>query len=566
MHRTGSPLESLRAPAISFVAGGLLGALAFLAVFGVTLADPTNEGWALVGDHGAQNVGWYFFRHSAWHFPPTRIDSYLFPVGTTVVQTDSLPWIALAAKVASPLLPEPFQYRGLWLLACVILQGAFGFRLLTLGGAAPLGAALGAWLLSLSPALVGEFAETSLCAHWIFLYYGIVWLGWLREESPSSWRIPFWEGLALNVLLVGIHFYLLVSSLALLSALYLAKARFESATGKWRCARLLFGTYAAVILAAGLLGYFSIREPRGVNFGYHHTDLLAFLNPGKTSRFLPSLVDPGIEGYAYLGLGILGLLAASAYARRRHAGKVPATATAPRRFLWSVVLGVIILQAIFALSGQIRVAGRVVLGLGRLYHLIEPLPSMLRCTPRFVWPLYYFCFATALIAPFRLFSQRKATILLALAVALQWVELGPWYLHGLDGYRALKSPRFEPLGFEHELSTLYLVPAFLTDSAEECNVFRGFDYQQMYRFAAFAARHRMNFASGYVARPPTAMLRELCLGLERTWRSGRLEADGLYLVHGNLRDDFLRAVGDKAECRAWEGITACRKRRFESHP
>jgi hypothetical protein len=113
-------------PDCTSLIGGILGFAWFVLVFGASVLDPTYLGWVMQGD-GAQHVlGWLFFRHERWSWPLGSVPSFPDPVGTTVGYTDSIPWLAIPAKVISQFLPVDFQYVGLWLGLCFFCRAGSG--------------------------------------------------------------------------------------------------------------------------------------------------------------------------------------------------------------------------------------------------------------------------------------------------------------------------------------------------------------------------------------------------------------------------------------------------------
>src|SRR5262249_32791455 len=111
---------------LAFVVGAAAGFMFFAGTIGLALVDPTAIGWLLQGDWAQHYSGWAMFRHAPWHWPPGRMREIWYPVGTSIVYTDSLPLFALAMKPFSAWLPEPFQYIGAWLMTSFTLQGGFG--------------------------------------------------------------------------------------------------------------------------------------------------------------------------------------------------------------------------------------------------------------------------------------------------------------------------------------------------------------------------------------------------------------------------------------------------------
>ena len=107
-----------------FLIGGLIGAVFFLMCYGWQILDVTNDGWLLSGEDISQHyIGWKFYRASAWHFPIGQIDGILYPDTSCIVFSDSIPLFAIFFKLISPILPETFQYFGIWGFVSYILVG-----------------------------------------------------------------------------------------------------------------------------------------------------------------------------------------------------------------------------------------------------------------------------------------------------------------------------------------------------------------------------------------------------------------------------------------------------------
>lgn len=305
-----------RTTAGDFLIGATLGAVFFVAAFGVRLLDPTYIDWLMWGDPAANYFGWAFFRHDPWGFPLAQVQSYGEGFASSIVFTDSIPWIAIVLKVFGGALSEPFQYFGAWLAVAFVMQGGIGFILARRLGADRIAACLIAGLLLLSPPmlnrLIGHYALT---AHWVLLLaLGLCLFG--RSERRFLWWIPF------IVLLVLTQFYLAVMAFALWAA-DLAKAWLDR---EFRHRRMALA-YVALTLVAGLLtmwsaGFFlSERAGTGSEMvGFYRLNAVALINSeGFMSRVMPKIPTGfgDYEGFAYLGLGLIGAaLAAIALAGR----------------------------------------------------------------------------------------------------------------------------------------------------------------------------------------------------------------------------------------------------------
>lgn len=113
-----------------FIAG-FLGLVMFIVFGGKPSLDVTNISFMLDGDPAQHWIGWEFFRHTPLlQWPIGNNTAYGIGLNNSIVYTDSIPLFALFFKLISPLLPETFQYTGIWIATCFVLQGATGFLLL----------------------------------------------------------------------------------------------------------------------------------------------------------------------------------------------------------------------------------------------------------------------------------------------------------------------------------------------------------------------------------------------------------------------------------------------------
>ena len=157
-----------------FLLGTLLGLAAFLCVYGVSALDVTIDAF-LRGGYIEQDVqqhyaGWLFYRQSPLSLPLCETDHLNWPDGTSIAFTDSIPLFAAFFRLLSPLLPQTFQYFGLYTALCVALQGGFAALLVGLFVHSDLTAMLGSVPFVLSPLLLERaLRHTSLAAHFLIL-------------------------------------------------------------------------------------------------------------------------------------------------------------------------------------------------------------------------------------------------------------------------------------------------------------------------------------------------------------------------------------------------------------
>jgi len=70
-------------------AGAVLGFIFFATYEGMRQVDPREYGWVMNGkDIRIEYSGWQAFRLEPWQWPPGRINSLVFPVGTSIANAD----------------------------------------------------------------------------------------------------------------------------------------------------------------------------------------------------------------------------------------------------------------------------------------------------------------------------------------------------------------------------------------------------------------------------------------------------------------------------------------------
>src|SRR5438552_3353356 len=81
------------------------GAWFLWAMGGRTILSPTRLEPVLVDDWSTHVLGWLFLRNERFAIPLGKLTGLVYPVGTTVGYTDSIPWAALMLRPFSSVLP-----------------------------------------------------------------------------------------------------------------------------------------------------------------------------------------------------------------------------------------------------------------------------------------------------------------------------------------------------------------------------------------------------------------------------------------------------------------------------
>lgn len=540
-------LHPPRRDRLLFWAGGLLGAAAFLLVFGLSPLDVTNDAFCRGGfiekDIQQHYAGWLFYRQSALRFPLCIAESVNWPDGLSVAYTDSIPLLAAFFRLLSPLLPETFQYFGWFTLVCFFLQGAFGARLLGLfakGCALPL---LGDLLFVFSPVLWERaLRHTSLAAQFFVLgalYYYVRGCREGRHAFPGLF--------VLNLLTITVHPYFVPMTYAVTLALVLLQAaRTRRPAGPFA---FLGSDLAATAAAGWAIGLFHGTASGGSDalYGYFSMNLNSLWNPAGVggmdwSLFLPvqNQVGGNYDAFAYLGLGALAALAASliTLALRR--------ALHPLQLLrrhWPLA-AVCAALTVFAVSHTITANGATLAVLPLPAALIR-LCSVFRSGGRMFWPVYYLLLLAAFAGLCRL--GRRQAVRLALVggvAALQLLDLSPglWQRH--TAFAAAQRQEVFPTA---------LTSDFWQEAAGRYTHLAAMDGIQAdaLHLALYAADNGMTTNDPFAARYDAAALAAQQETLTQELAEGTLRSDTLYLfaVEGN----FLQAVEPVSGSGAWCG-------------
>lgn len=398
---------------------GLAGALA---LFPVPVLLGTARFWTLprgiVGGSWADMEialsGYDAFVRGGWGWPLFHVAGLGGAAGTQAIFTDSTPAVALMGRLLFRATGQVVPLFGAWSGLCVVGMALASTGLVRALGARGACAATAAAAIGVSmPALLARWGHLSLMAQALL---PLAFLFYVRLHQASRLRAPVVFGqasaLCLGALLVHPYLFLMVSGIV---AAGVAQA------GTDRRLRGAAGVLVALaaVLGAGVaaMGYLSGEEPLvAIGFGAFSTNLLSPFVPqlsGVLPGGLPRILDGTggqYEGFAYLGAGLLPLLAGLPFLAQR---------VSVRRHSW--------LLALMAGFAVLAVSNRVMFG--PIEVLDVPLPEwamhaagIVRSSGRFAWPGVYLLAALAVAT---LARWRWSPALLLLAAGLQWMDAGP---------------------------------------------------------------------------------------------------------------------------------------------
>lgn len=525
------------------LAGALLGAVAFFCVNTGASLDVTNDTWIRDGyvekDIIQHYTGWLFYRQSPLGFPLGMSEAMNYPQGAAVTYTDSVPLMAIMFRILSPLLPQTFQYFGLYTLLCYMLQGASAALLLTVFLRSPAAVLLGSGMFILSPIMIERaFRHTALASHFLILFALYLYFA-NKHEGPWRYRRGY---LVLAGLATAIHPYFLPMIFAILFAdliehMILARKLIKPVL-------FLLAAFAVVGAVGFSIGAFSTPSSGGsTGYGYFCMNLNSVFNPVSCSgiqwsRVLPALPQGlgSYDGFNYLGLGILisfplaVLLWMIANFRTR---------------LWTMLkthFGLIFVCACltaFAVSCTVLANTRVLLTI-QLPAFLMNLGSTFRSSGRMFYPVYYLILLFTVAFFGRRFGEKKGAVLLALILAVQAWDISPAL--------AVKRAYFtsHEAAFENPMQSEF----WSTAAGHYEHMFSLDDLllNNLY-FSLYAADNDMTTNDPFTARYDAVYhQRQIENELEKL-QAGEIEPDTMYITSNrNLFFDLSSVLCDKAIC------------------
>jgi hypothetical protein len=528
-----------------------LGLANTLALFGWDPINPSNTAWVF-GDNATYYVGWALYRHDPHlSFPLAWTDRVGYPVGTSIALLDAIPLVAVLLRPLGWLLPEPFQYLGLYSALCFVLQAYFGLSLCRrLFPGNPAFILLGGVFFLLSAPLTWRaFGHTALLSHWLIL---AALDSYFRDpgEMPVRWLARFWGVLAIAAAITPY----VAAMCFLLTLAGIARLLLERRC-RWPFAGVLavlsLGVLYTSLASIGVLVARDSSTYWAPGYGLFSLNLNSLINPMAYGSILlpalPVIHAAQVEGYNYLGLGILALLVLN-LARR------------PQAVLWLGNRRLLPLVGLALVCTVLAASATVSLGASTLFEVQLPTAVMaavhgLRASGRLFWPAYYLIVAAALSLTFWVWKAPYGGVILAVALAVQVADLGPLRtkVRAVLNQRfanGLVSPAWTDLGRKYD--NLMLIPPY------QCGPYTGPGGVYSYvTFGKLAAAERMRTNSYYAARYTRPELLAHCVDLLRTQLAGTLDARSAYVVTDGVKTVWDLYGMRSHRCEVADGFNLC---------
>ena len=406
--------------------GAAIGLAVFLLIYGFAPLNPLNEQFVISGylekDIAQHYAGWKLFRNSPWQFPLGVGSDIEYPYGGSVSYTDSIPLFAIIFKLLSPVLPATFQYFGLFVCTCFVLQGIFGALLTSLFNECKVFCGIAAAFFCISPVMVERaFRHCALTAH--FLIIAALYYYFKNQKGCSKSYLPFY---IINILAITIHPYFLPFTFAIMFAF--ASEDFFVAKNKIKSLLHIAASIAVTLIIGYAIGAFYNKGGMAVlGYGYFSMNLNAYFNPSSkgfdnwSSVIGARPVTGGqMEGFNYLGIAVLIMLAVGAVlALIRNFGGIIEFIKNHFGIIFSAFC-----LTVFAVGDVVTYGGLQIFRFPIPEQIIIKVFNIFRGNGRFGWMLFYLFVIFAIHSVYKNLPEKKsAAVCLLVLFMIQAFDL-----------------------------------------------------------------------------------------------------------------------------------------------
>lgn len=492
------------------------------------------------GDSLQHLTGLNYFVQDEWRFPLLDVPDLAFAEGGgNIIYTDSLPLLALPAKLLYQIHPVLPDYFGFWLLVCFAMQPiAFCWVLRQRENLTARTALLGSIFALAIPAFLARYGHISLCSHFLILFAIGAYLAGRKDSRRGSVLLGL---LALLGMLVTAYIFAMVFGFF---AVHLARS-WQSGQKSLRRAAAEGGILILAVVAVGwILGYweFGRYNPPVSGYGILSMNLLSPFWPWNSGIFSalppsPDATGGQYEGWNYLGLGIL--IGTILLVARRP--KTVGAACGNHGWL----LAYMVFLTVFAISHRVFV-GSILLFEAPMPEPLYQFLSQFRSSGRMFWPVTYIL---ALLIVIELSRWRGAwRYALPAVVLVQAVDAWPFvgaiaFRGDLSKEEQTRVAQWEELIAAHE--RVYLLPAYSLVSLDMRAKHRTMQH--------YASKLAVPVSTGYMSRrfspvPPSETDRDVLDQL--------FDNEGLYIFLPPVMtaSDAIGFFGRDAILREFDGV------------
>jgi hypothetical protein len=513
-----------------------MGFAAFIGVVGLGILNPRNVSWLLADfDMTLEYLGWAFYRYGPWTFPIGLNPNFGLDISSSIIYSNSMPLFAMVFKPFSSLLGEPFQFWGIWILFCFVLQACMAWLLVGLITKDIWLKIFATGLLLFSPPMFSQIGfHNSTIGHFPILAALYLIL------RPNQNKIALWWVILLPCTLM-IHPYTFAMLVVLWLADLLDKFIIQKKLNIFQVLLEMVCAFATTILMAWQAGYFMNVSPGETGFGMYRMNLLALFDPSGFDAanwsFVYSLPwvrsNNNYEGFVYLGLGLIAVLLISLPMVAKHRDKFVKLL----RGNIFIFLCLICLM-LFALSNNI--------GIGPWTFTVPLTPklfsiaSILRASARMFWPVFYVIALAGIYFLIRGYSKKIATTVLGIGLAIQIIDTsGAW----LEIKNKINHPGAQPVSS--------LSDPFWIDAAKHYNkVVRVpvWNEQAIWeKFANYAAQNQLGTNSVFMGRVDQQKIERSNQKIKEMLAQGKFDPSTLYIVEDSYVPQFAKTMNLQAD-------------------
>ena len=532
-------------PICAFLISGILGGIIYLIIFGTLALNPTSVDWisAEGGDMLQHQIGWDFYRNTSWKFPIGLIDGLVSSGSVSCLYTDSIPFFAVFFKILSPILPETFQYFGIWEMFCFIMSGGVSAALLYKIKPNYIFSTCGSIVYMLFPPITCRyFHHDSLIAIWIVLLAFILCIDQNKEWKHKSTPVILWSGLGMISVLTHMYF---LPMIYMVMAAYIIVDVFKNkkiAKSIWIFAST---TVCTVITLFCIGAFYGKGHYNAGGLGVYSANFNTFFSGYPVSQYIGQLPrDHGqYEGYGYLGLGVfvlifIDIIICLILLKKKDSGIMHNIAEYIKKNKVTLIAVFLLFTVSFlwSVSPKGMLNNRVLYDI-QLPSLIFHVLSIYRATGRFVWLSGLLVITISFYIASKI-DGKKAAAIAVLCLAVQTADTYKWFIHLHNMYGKLR-PLKTNIVTEHWDE--------LTENANEIIFLplpeNYLGYGGMYfNFAKLASEKNMKLSSFYVARGNYDILAEYASEQYELLKSGDGREDAIYVFFNE--DDIPKNVSN----------------------
>ncbi len=515
----------------------------FLYFTGGTPINFVNNEWLSPGDSAWHWINWLFFKEtSILQFPIFENYDYGMELSSSIAINDSLPIMALIFKPFSSILPFDFQYFGLWILICFIMQGQLGLILLRKITKNEFLSFIGACFFILAPPFLWRlWGHYSLMAHWLIILGIIIFYS-------NNFNLKNWIFLLILTALVNAYILAIILSIFILDLIF---RRSIGEFTKKESLLIFFKTFSLLLLSLYVFGYFS----NGVSIGsggysLYRANLNTFFNDNNFwSYIMPDIgsIPNDYEGFGFLGIGMIILLVISLYEIFRNQSLINSIFTKKNTYLLCLSL----ILFLFAITNKVTFGSNVLFEFD-LPEVFKLVTRPLRSSGRMVWLIFYLIYCAIFFILARSKHIRVYKYLLPILLIVQILDTGAVASNFRFKMSDSRAYYLKPYINSNDPANIAIVKTLNSfwdsplTSPEWVNIKDNYDKiiyiypknrpKNAYPLVYFAAKNKMATNFGYFSRYKGSKRDEIYSKIDETLNTSSYDINSIY-VFDELIDD-----------------------------